>query len=821
VLLAVVLLLAAPHAMAQRTRIFGSVADAVTGERLPFANVVLGQGAVGTISDSLGNFLIETNRRYDSLRVSSIGYRTEVLAVTNGVTEEIDILLQPEAFELGMVTVLPGENPAFRILRKVIANKPLNTPERLDAYEYEVYHRVRFDLNNFTDKAKKNILLRPFDYIWDNTDTTEKGVKYLPILLTESSEEHYYRKDPKARKEIIKGRRDFKFFRAPRIMEFVQDMYIDPNIYDNYVVILDKSFPSPINDHYKRNYRFVLLDSLVEVDGFSCYRISFRPKGKSDVAFTGEMFIDDSSFAVVQVDIEFSIEANVNFVRNYWIRQHYGVVDGKQWFLTKSEVLGDFTVVENAKDMTGFFGRKTTELRNIRMNQPRDGQFYSLLDPVTMQDSAYLRSDAFWDAARRDTFSLEEQKLVQMVDRMNNDPRWKRILATIRLVAEGYLPLGPIDLGDVFTFYTWNTVEGSRVKLGFRTNDTFSRMVRLSGYGAYGFGDRRWKGGGTIDFTFREQQGRKMVIGASYRNDLLQLGRSYHQLPLDHVFMAFARIGGAFDRMMAEQMAGHVERQWFTGFATRVGIFRDRYSPLESPFTANDAALTPVDNFTASGIRANVRLGWGQSDISAAYDTEERTLFSQKYPTVAVEVAVGVKGMFGGQFDYQHYRLKVEHRLRANKWGYLDILAQGGIVNGNVPWPLLHVPDGNPLVFNDGRAFNLMNYMEFAADRYVSLQLEHHFDGLLFNRIPGVNKLKLREFLIAKAYYGTLSDGNANGTYALPDGMAATQYPYAEVGFGIENILKIARIDFTWRITHLGNPDVIPFIVKPSFYFRF
>ncbi|MCF8255948.1 MAG: DUF5686 and carboxypeptidase regulatory-like domain-containing protein [Flavobacteriales bacterium] len=824
ILLVTVLSIGTGHdAFAQRTRILGSVANAVTGRPLPFANVSFSSSSLGTVTDSLGNFVLETNRRFDSLRVSSIGYRTEVVPVVHGVTEEIDFLLQPLFYELSEVIVLPGENPAFRILRKVIANKPINTPERLDAYEYGVYHRVRFDLNNFTEKAKKNFILRPFDYIWDHADTTEAGVAYLPILMTETSREVFYRKDPQARMEVIRGRRDYKFFRAPRIMEFVQDMYIDPNIYDNHVVILDKSFPSPINDFYRRNYRFVLMDSLVQVDGRSCYHIAFRPKGKSDVAFTGGMFIDDSTFAVVQVDVEFSIEANINFVRNYWIRQNYSLVEGKQWFLTRSQVLGDFTVVENSKEMTGFFGRKTTELRDIRMNRPREDGFYSTLDPVVEQDSAYTRTDGFWEMERPDTLSQKEQELIGMVERLNSDPKWKRTEAIIRLVAEGYLELGPIDLGNVFTFYSWNTVEGHRAKLGFRTNRRFSETVQLSGHAAYGFGDQRWKGGGTIDFFFPEKLNRRMEFGASYRNDLMQQGRGEGQLPLDHVLTSFVRISGAFKRMMAEQTEAHAERQWFTGFSTRVGMFRERYSPLERDFSvmAADGSTVPAAHFTASGLRVGLRFGWGQKLLPAAYNAVDSGLFAQRLPVVAFEVAAGFRGLYGGQFDYQHLRLKVQHRQRANKLGYLQILAEGGIINGTVPFPLLHAPAANPLVFNDDRSFNLMNYMEFAADRYVSLQVEHHFEGFFFNRIPGVRLLKLREFVFAKAFYGTLTDQNANGPFVLADGIDPMTHPYVEVGFGIENILKIARIDFTWRLTHLDRPNVLPFVVKPSFYFRF
>lgn len=807
---------------AQNTRILGSVTDAETNLPVPYANVVFKKSNVGVITDSSGNFVLETKRNFDSLAVSLMGYRSQTLVVNRGVTEEIEILLSPTSFELDMVEIRPGENPAFKILRKVIANKPINTPERLDAYDYEAYHRVQFDLNNFTEKIKKNLFLRPFDYMWENTDTTEDGVNYLPMLLTESSEKHFYRKKPRAKKQIVKGRRTFKFFQAPKIMEFVQDMYIDPNIYNNYVVILDRSFPSPINDYYKRNYNFLLDSGIHSIDGYPCHHIFFRPKGKSDVAFTGDMYIDTATYAVVQTDLEFSVEANINFVRNYWIRQNYSFIDSTQWFLTKSRVIGDFTVIENAKDMTGFFGKKTTEIRNIRINEPQKNSFYSVIDPVIIQDSAYVRNEAFWSTARQDTFNTEQKNLVKMIDRMNHDPKWKLLIGGLKLLSDGWFPFRQIDVGNVFSFYSYNKYEGSRVKLGFRTNDKFSDQVKLSGYLAYGIGDHRFKGGGEAAFIFPGKLRKRWVAGTAYRNNLFQQGRSQNMLDLDHVLTSFVRISGAEKRTMKESYSAYIERQWFTGLSTRITVFGDRYAPLNQPFRMREGAdTTNAKHFTTGGLKFNLRFGFGEDELPATFDQVDRGFFFRKYPMISVEVAVGIKDFLQSQFNYQHYKLKLEYQLRANKAGYLNMLVEGGIINGKLPYQLLHVPDGNPLVFNDDHGFNLMNYMEFVSDKYVSIQLEHHLNGLLFNLIPGVRKAKLRSLLIGKLYYGTLSAANHNGKYLLADGMSPTHYPYAEVGFGIENILKIARVDFTWRLTQLGNENTLRFVAKPSFYFRF
>jgi hypothetical protein len=120
-----------------------------------------------------------------------IGYETKTIYVAPGKRQKLEIKLELKDYNLGEVVVLPGENPAWEILRRVIANKPNNDPEQYESFSYEVFEKIQFDLNHFTDKIKKNILLRPFPFIWENVDTTKDGVNYLPFLYKEKISDYY------------------------------------------------------------------------------------------------------------------------------------------------------------------------------------------------------------------------------------------------------------------------------------------------------------------------------------------------------------------------------------------------------------------------------------------------------------------------------------------------------------------------------------------------------------------------------------------------------------------------------------------------------
>ncbi len=816
-------LLLSVSALAQQTVISGFVRDSVSGEAIPFANIVFKNSTTGTTTDSTGFFRLQANEQYDSIAVSVIGYLSETVAVQQFQTHQLTVSLVSNDYDLNEVIVLPGENPAFEILRKVIAAKPKNNPQEYDAYEYEVYHKVQFDLNHFTEKTKRNLLLKPFEFIWENADTTDKGVTYLPLLFTESISDFYYRKSPESTKELVKGRRAVGL-KGPKIVKFVNDMYIHPNVYENYVVILGKSFPSPINDHYKSNYRFYLEDSLF-VDGMRCYKIRFVPKVKSDVAFRGEMFIHDTTFAVKQIDLEFSIEANINYVRNYWIRQHFSPVDVKHWMITKSQVFADFTVVENQDDLAGFFGRNTSEFRKIVVNQPKEDKFYKGIDNIIVEEEAENRSKEFWELARRQALTKEEKGIFTMIDTLESLPKFRALKNSVITIASGWLPWRSFDVGDIYSFYSYNNLEGSRFKLGFRNIREFDGALKFKTYAAYGLKDERWKFFVEGEYFFDRKANKRNMIGASWKHDIEQPGRSSNIIPLDHVLSSLIRTQQLNNRMFADEQNLYLERQWFTGFTARAGVFRRNMEPTgntEFILLKNDTTLIAND-YTLGGVKISARFSKGDKNLSAKYGDGFKGVRVPEHPVFSAEYTLGIKNFGDSDFDMQQLKLRIEHNVRMNKLGIFLYRIEAAKTWGTLPYPFLQTPVANQLVLNDDVGFNLLNYLEFVTDQGFSIQAEHHFEGLLFNRLPLINKLKWREFIFGKMYYGTLTTANNQHNYLFPEITKTMNQPYYEVGFGIENIFKISRIDFTWRLNYLDKPGetVWYFIVKPSFYFKF
>lgn len=811
--------------LSQTTTVEGTIREMGTEEVLPYAHVFFKGTGVGTTSDTAGHFLLKINTKdlkEDSLIVSFMGYESSRRAIQRNKKQTINIELNPQFMQLGEFFVRPGENAAWPILRQVIANKEQNNPDNLPNYYSQEYSKIRFDLNHFTEKIKKNILLRPFDYIWENVDTSDDGITYLPVLIVEKDVEHYYRRTPRDQKDYINGV-NTTGLAGPKIMKFVEDLYQAPNFYNNFVVILDKNFVSPINDNYKNNYKYYLNDSTGDGAGKS-YRISFRPKNKRDLVFTGEMIIDSVSWAIREMTVRFDISSNVNFVRSFWINQKYAPVNGKNWMITESNVLGDFTVIENSSDLTGFFGRKNSSFANYSIDSVIPKKIFQRLENVIESDSARLRNDKYWEDARRLAITKQDENVFKMSARVEKDPKFLLRKNIIVGIATGYFPINDrIDIGNIYSFYSYNAIERSRVKLGAAWNPTKSFPLSANAYLAYGTYDKQWKYLLAAEYGFSKQT---KQLGFSLRYDITQLTRSPNNLQPDHLFSSFIQLGGIdASRNYEKDLDIYFENSWATGIVIRLNYFNRTFTPtagIQYNMYDGGGHIVQKSDHQAAGMDLTFRFSWQNKGVRGRfYDLEGVKNSFRKYPDLTVQYIYADKRLFGSDFDYSKLRFALRQQIRTGKLGYFKYYLEAGKTFGTVPYQFLDLPFANQLVAFDEYAFNLMNFLEYATDQYATVHLEQHMEGLILDRIPLVNKLKWRNFFFAKGYFGSLRDENYSATYLFPKKLSKLRDPYYEVGFGIENIFKFARMDFVWRVTDVEKPDVYYFIVKPSFRFAF
>jgi hypothetical protein len=795
--------------VAQTTRISGKVTDARTGETLPFVNIAFIDSRIGTTTDIDGNYAFDTYYATDSIRASSVGYLSRTVPVRKDKAQVIDILLEPSRVELAEVIIRPpDENPAFTILRRVIQHKETNNREKLSAYSFEAYNKIEFDLNNITEEFTQKKLFKPFAFIFENVDSTD-AKPYLPIFMTETLSEVYYRQKPKSRKEFIQGTK-VSGIENESVSQFMGDMYQNVNIYDNFLVIFGKNFVSPIADGGKGFYDYYLTDSAF-VGKYWCYKLEFKPKRVQELAFMGEMWINDTTYAVRRIDAGIAEGANLNFVEAFSVRQEYDQVENEVWMLTRDELVVDLNVLKdtgkpNTNPVQGLYGRRTASYKEFVINQVLDEAFYAGPEEVVMAiDPLSLGSD-YWDTNRHVPLSAKENTIYHMVDTMKTIPRFRTYIDIVNTVVTGYYPLGMVELGPYFTTYSWNLVEGNRFRMGARTSSKFSRRVEFEGYVAYGTLDQEFKYSlGGKGFITKDP---RLILGVYYKRDVEQLGQSTNAFRQDNILSSAFRRTPNNKLTMVNEYQVYLEREWFMGLSSSAMFQVRDLSPRGSLsyVSLNDAG----EPDTLAGIATTEIVLGGRFMYKEKFVAGDFTRVSlgSRYPSLEVQLGQGLKDVIGGDYDYTRLLARVQHRVQLGPLGFMRYTVNGGQIFGTLPYPLLAIHAGNETFYYDDIAFNTMNYFEFISDRFASVFVEQHFEGLFFNRVPLFRRLKWREVVGAKVVVGSLQQKNRDAMELLPFMYDLSGGPFAEVSFGVENIFKILEVDMIRRLNYLDHPNV-------------
>ncbi|HNW96973.1 MAG TPA: DUF5686 family protein [Bacteroidales bacterium] len=778
----------------------GKVIDSLTQQPMSFVNVYINGTTTGVRTDFNGEYAIEFNFNADSLTASFVGYTTVRKPIVLHKFQTINFALLENEISLKELVIHPTTNPAEILLKKVIENKKKNSGEDLQSYEYQAYSKIEFDANNISEKFKDSKMIKPFQFVFENIDTsTVNGKSYLPLFLTETLSDVYFRASPKSKKEIIKASR-VSGVDNESIAQFLGDMYQDVDVYNNYVTIFDKNFVSPIANFGLAYYRYYLTDSTYFGKNW-CYKIMFKPRRKQELTFTGYFWVADKSFAIKKFDMRIADDANINFINDLVTQQEFENINDSCWMVSVDKLIVDFNLVNNTKNNMGFYGTKTTSYKDYIFNKPKDDQFYNTPTNITVEEGASAKADTFWVAHRHDTLSKDEKAVYKMVDTLQTVKLFRTYVDVVKTIIMGYYVKGNIEWGPYFNIISFNDLEGARIRIGGRTSNDFSTKIMIDGHLAYGTKDQEFKYGG--GFVYMLNKNPRRSIGAWYKYDIEQLGESQNSFITDNILASLLR-RSPYDKLtMVKEFKSHYEHEWFNGFSNTIHfIHRDIYPLGITKFQfINGGQLDEMNSITTSEIQLDTRFAYNEKFVFGEF---ERTSMGTEYPVLTLKYAYGIKGFWNGDYEYTRAQLGVEHWFNIGSFGWSKYILEAGKIWGTLPYPLLKLHEGNETWVFDDYAFNMMNYYEFVSDQYVTGYYVHHFDGLFLNKIPLMRKLKWRETASVRAAFGELSPKN-NQTTTFPSCMTKLDKPYFEVSAGVENIFKLIKINAVWRLSHLDH----------------
>lgn len=809
----------------------GKVIDRESEEGIPFASVYFTGTTIGVDADIDGNYELKVSSLKDTLIASALGYNPIQKLVSADTFQRINFLLSPSDFTLAEVVVNAGENPANEIVRNIVKHKKKNNFNNLPAYGYEAYTKVELDLDNISEKLRGNRLLKPFNFIFESIDSTSDEEPFLPIYLSEDISKVYRVKEEGRSKSFRQAQRTSGTPNTTAI-DLIKDIHDEFSIYDDWILILEKPFISPFAQGGLSYYEYYIIDSTL-FNGKWSYKIKFKPKRKKELTFFGDFWVADTSFAIQRVNMRMSNDVNINFVDRIVIYQEF-IPDGDLWLPVKDKMIVNFFATKKAP---GIISRQTQTFQDFQFDLEIVQEHYNQKEPRFYRLDDLKKEDVFWENSRHEPLSDTEEGIYGLIDSIQNVPLYKTYTETLEALFTGYIEVGKFELGPYFSIYSNNIVEGSRLRLGARTNSKFSKQMEFGAYLAYGFKDQEYKYG--LDAKWLLQKYPRTLIGGAIRNDISLSSENSED------FLEGDLLSGSFRRnilqklIRVEETKVFYERDWQNDFSNKLIILNRNLDPYGGPikngggfnyaYTPGTDDITNIDTtISTTEFIFKTRFAHEEEIVDNGLD---RTSFGSRFPILEFQYTLGINGLFGGDYSYHKFGLSYRHYFYMNPLGWFSYRLYGGKIIGKTPFLLMHVHPGSESLFMSRSVFNTMNRYEFASDTYASIFLEHHFDGFFFNKVPLLRKLGFRTVASFKAISGSITDenkeanqlnlfqpiddGTYNGFRAPSDGL------FMEAGVGIENILKVLRVDALWRLSYLDNPEASRFAFVGGFYLFF
>ena len=803
----------------------GIVKDSITGEPLPFVSVYFDGSTIGAMTDDNGTFTLQNNQGYTKLAAASLGYDTKFIDLKPGKkNDNLEVLLKPTAFEISEVVVKPKrekytrkDNPAVELIKKVIAHKNDNRIEAKPEYQTEVYEKLSLSLDNFNPNLDKNKFLKKFKFIKNYLDTSEfNGKPILTVSVRENLSDFYYRKSPKAEKTIVRAKRmqgiDKTLDDGGGITSNLEEIFKSINIFDNNIPILLNRFVSPLSSTLATTYYHYYIMDTLDVGGDKCVDLAFVPANSESYGFTGRLYITlDGNYAVKKVLLNTPANINLNWVDKLRIEQEFKQMSDSTWVLDQENTFVNFYVVKGTQQL---YAHQLRNYDNYNFNVQNADSVFGLLGALHVLPEATAQPDTFWTHNRPIPLKEKEDALKDLLGQLRKVPAFNAIIKTAEILITGYIPTAndkkvtKFDFGPMNTTFSANHLEGFRMRVGGMTTANLNPYWFASGYLAYGTNDRKIKYNLKLTHSFTKKEyheGENPVNNLSFiqEYDVYTPGQDFLFTSKDNIFVAW-KVGEPVTKMQyIRKSVLQYEKEWLNGLTWKSWIMNqnnEAAGTLQYIKRDESGNLYHIKDFTTSEIGTQLRFAPGERAYNGRSGKESVFNLSKDAPVFKLSHQLGIKGVLGGDYNYNHTEISAEKRIWLSSFGHIDAQVKAGKVWDKVPFPLLILPNTNQSVTIQPEAFHMMNALEFVTDQYVSFNATYYLKGWILNRIPGIKWLRLREVLSFNMIYGGLTDKNnptlTPGLFLLPDGTQPLgSTPYMECSVGLENIFKILRID--------------------------
>lgn len=803
------LLFLLPLRLAAQDRIVfsGTVVDKLTSNPVALASVYWKTKGRGCVTDSAGRFKIAGNvSAGDTLIISFVGY-TDKLFTLSELKQAAGLVVQMEAASKNEVVVRARSKKGLRWWQSVVAHKSRNTPAHFENYYSHLYTKLEVDIANISkSKLERNRLLKPLSVILNNVDSLAGLRPFLPVCFNETISDYYASASPLRHREEIKAIQT-SGIGSESLLPYLGGLNQKINVYDDYIILFGKEFISPVSVVGDKYYNYVGRDTMM-IDGEPYFHLLFTPMHEGENLFSGDCWIHGRSWALKEMNLFISGVINLNFVKQLKIFQEFSLLGKSDWVVARDNLVAELAPFGD--DNISLLGKRATFYKNTVVNKPYIADKLAMSrkkEDVIVAVDAVAKGAAFFEAARPVALSQNELRAITIMDTLRTMPDFVKLRNMANFIFGGYKKFGPIEIGPWYKWGSNNSMEGVRLRFDLATTDAFSKELRLSGYIAYGTRDAVWKGRIGALWNIPGEGG--WAIQSYYKHDLDNGRRGFadqQEGSLDNLFNQLIRRKGVKQKfIMEDECKFSVTRTFDNNLSVGTDLSRSNYETFDPLPPGKWFSLRNADDNHVINTVFQLRLRYAPGEKTIRTHRKIKKLKSD-HTVTELNYAIAVPGVLGSRYSYNKLSASFSHWFRIPRCGQVAYSVYSGKIFGDqIPFMLLEMHPGNEFYYYSKNSFNLMNRYEFFSDRYAGVSIEHNFEKKLINLIPFLRKCDIRQFWNVKAVIGDVTHSNYifnrfdYGSYRL---RSLTGIPYTEIGTGVENILKVLRVDFVWRIAH-------------------
>ena len=779
----------------------GRITDAKSNDPLPYANVRVINTTLGTAANSKGFYELKLPAGNYTLVASYIGYFSDTLLINISKNmEEINFVLKETEVLLPDVVILPGENPALEIIRKAIKKKNERN-EKLNSYEYEAYTK---GLVRTTEEisARGRTVSAGIGTGEDSTDLKITGI-------LENQSKGYFKK-PDQFKDVIIARKQSANF--PPTINVVTGGRLIQNFYEDDIRFFGSKIPSPISDD-ALDYYYYYINRVVLMNDRKVYKIFMSPESADDPGFVGSIFINDSTYELILVNLELNRAANVGgifdtigiFQQFSGYDEIYMPVDYRLFM--KGNILG----------LARFAFELNTILYDYKINPTLNEDLFSKAI-ITVLPDADKKDSLFWSSTQTIPNTTEEESAYHRIDSLQQLPFsfWDEFSwVSTRIYFNEYF-----STNGTLNCWRFNSVEGFTPRLSFYLEDYLDQRLNSSLNLAYGFSDERFK----TDFAFEYLLGdyRTTSIDLKLFNSIKELfGSSDDYTDLTASLLALLNKEEFRNYYYSSGFNIKFESEVYPVLDLSVGFLthkdKDAYTNTQFSFFRKDKDYPqnpPIYETSINALTAGFKLDF-RDYIEDGY-FRRRTSMGDSYTVLSGDVTYSNQDLLNSDLNYTTYKMYISNFTRSFRSSYFNVELFGMYNVGTLPYQNMYALPGNLQWLSKPFTFRTLRINEVFGERVAALYFEYDFRDEIFKllKVPG---LKDWEITLSMFFNSAVSEIGNESQEILPKEVKTFNKPFYEIGFGIGQGIIPMKLEFGWKLNYRGENNFV--IALNSFVF--